>query len=312
MAIKHVKIQNTTVDINDSRIPSLANNANKVLSVNSTANGLEWKNASGDTESDVFVVEFTLPANADMSESSVSGITANKSMSEILAAFRNKKTVIGVLHGMFSNLYAGQLQDDCLYFTPAVVVAENSTNPYTLTFGSVLSFGYIMSFLLQCDTSTDTWTLEGPVLPQHVKVNGSTYSVEEDSNIIDLGTVTNFAFSGDTEYIADTTAHTVEFDAQRGYKILQVGDTHTQTSLALTLNSSNMSDNYILVRNWMPRNDLRVLIRSLQYNTTAVSNAIVPNESIVVPAGNAVELSYATDGSYGIVTVSPVLATSIT
>lgn len=311
MAIKHVKIQNTTVDINDSRIPSLANNANKVLSVNSTANGLEWKNASSDTESDVFVVEFTLPANADMSEGGVSGITANQSASDIETALRNKKTVIGILRGVWQNaLSDAQLQDDYFFLSPLGFAATDS-NTLILTFiATMLIWGVNMVYLLSYNISTDTWTMEAIPLVGSVRVNGTQYYCENGN--INLGTVTDFAFSGDTEYIADTTAHTVEFDTQRGYKILQVGDTHTQTSLALTLNSSNTSDNYILVRNWMPRNDLRVLIRSLQYNTTAVSNAIVPNESIVVPAGNAVELSYATDGSYGIVTVSPVLATSIT
>ena len=49
MVINKIKIPSTNVaiDVNDARIPALTNNAGKVLSVNSGATGMEWKEEEG-------------------------------------------------------------------------------------------------------------------------------------------------------------------------------------------------------------------------------------------------------------------------
>lgn len=151
-----------------------------------------------------------------------------------------------------------------------------------------------------------------PSIINEISFNGVDSAVPDSNGLANMGTLTNYEIEGDLSYIvSDFTSYpTFHFREKHGYIIVQIPSAESVSSFSFTLNTSNNADNYLLIDN-QSRYDVTISIRGLLYNGTAVNQIRVPDNTIIVPSGKAVELSYIANANYGIVSVGDTLKTSL-
>ncbi|MDY6347015.1 MAG: hypothetical protein SPL42_01095 [Bacteroidales bacterium] len=150
-----------------------------------------------------------------------------------------------------------------------------------------------------------------PSIINEISFNGVDSAVPDATGLVDMGTLTNYEIEGDASLIvSDFTSSTLHFREKHGYIIVQIPSAQRVFSFTFTLNTFNNADNYLLIDN-QSENDVTIHIRGLLYNGVAVNQIRVPDNTIIVPSGKALELSYIANANYGIVSVGDTLKTSL-
>ena len=130
-----------------------------------------------------------------------------------------------------------------------------------------------------------------------------------------LGTLTDLAVEGDDSFFDLSGLPTFSFGEKAGYTVVQIPDGRVAlTSLVFYLDTANNAVNRILFDNRQSASSVRLLIRALYFNGTAVGEVRVPYDTggntntITLPPLRAVELSYFATPNYGVVTASGLLS----
>ena len=130
-----------------------------------------------------------------------------------------------------------------------------------------------------------------------------------------LGALTGLAVDGDDSFFDLSGWPSFSFGEKAGYTVVQIPEGRVAlTNLVFYLDTVNNAVNRILFDNQQTASSVRLFIRALYFNGTAVRNARVPYDAggntntITLPPLRAVELSYFATPNYGVVTASGLLS----